>query len=75
MPVLDGWAFARRSRALPPAPPGPRAPLVCLTAAVDAAARGAQIGAAAVVSKPFDLDELVAVVGRHALPPPRRGDA
>jgi two-component system, chemotaxis family, chemotaxis protein CheY len=71
MPGMDGWEFARRYRALPPAPPGPRAPLVCVTAAVDAAAWGAQIAAAATLSKPFDLDELVAVVDRYALLAPR----
>jgi two-component system chemotaxis response regulator CheY len=72
MPVMDGWEFARRYRALPPAPPGPRAPLVCVTAALDAAAWSAQIGAAGVVSKPFDLDELIAAVNRYALPLPSR---
>jgi two-component system, chemotaxis family, chemotaxis protein CheY len=65
MPVIDGWEFARRYRARP----GPHAPLVCVTAAVDAAARGAQIGAVATLSKPFDLDELLAVVRRYAPPP------
>jgi CheY-like chemotaxis protein len=65
MPVIDGWEFARRYRARP----GPVAPGVCVTAAVDAAARGAQIGAVATLSKPFDLDELLAVVRRYAPPP------
>jgi CheY-like chemotaxis protein len=69
MPVLDGWEFARRYRA----GPGPHAPIICVTAAVDAgavAARGAQIGAVASLSKPFDLDELLAVVRRHVAPAP-----
>jgi CheY-like chemotaxis protein len=74
MPGMDGWEFARRYRALLPPPPGPSAPLVCVTAAVDAAAWGAQVGAAATVGKPFDLDDLLAVVARHALPPARRAD-
>jgi CheY-like chemotaxis protein len=69
MPGMDGWEFARRYWARPPDRPGPRAPLVCVTAAVDAAAWGAQIGAAATVGKPFDLDAVLAVVRRHALPP------
>ena len=71
MPVMHGWEFARRYRALP----GPHAPIVCVTAAAteaDAAARGAQIGAAASLSKPFDLDALLATVARHVpLPDPR----
>jgi CheY-like chemotaxis protein len=65
MPRMDGWEFARRYRQLP----APHAPLVCLTAAVDAAARGAQIGAVATLGKPFDLDALLAVVRRHVAAP------
>jgi CheY-like chemotaxis protein len=72
LPGMDGWAFARRSRAPAPPPPGPRAPLVCVTAAVDPAARGAQIGAAT-TGKPFDLAALLAVVERYALPSPDSG--
>ncbi len=67
MPVLDGWEFARRYRARP----GPHAPIVCVTAAADAAAvaaRGTQIGAVASLSKPFDLDELLALVRRYLRP-------
>jgi two-component system, chemotaxis family, chemotaxis protein CheY len=68
MPVVDGWEFARRYRARP----GPHAPIVCVTAAPDAAAvaaRGAQVGAVASLGKPFDLEELLAVVRRHGPPP------
>jgi CheY-like chemotaxis protein len=67
MPVLDGWEFARRYRA----GPGPHAPIVCVTAAADAAAvaaRGAQVGAVASLSKPFDLDDLLALVRRYLRP-------
>ena len=71
MPGMNGWEFARRYRARP----GPRAPLVCVTAAVDAAAWGAQVGAVAALGKPFDLDELLALVARHALLRPRRAGA
>ena len=68
MPVLDGWAFARRYRARP----GPHAPIICVTAAADAAAvaaRGTQIGAVASLGKPFDLDELLALVRRYVVWP------
>ena len=68
MPGMDGWEFARRYRARP----GPHAPIICVTAAPDAAAvaaRGAQIGAVASLSKPFDLEELLALVRRYV--PPR----
>ena len=64
MPVLNGWEFARRYRARP----SPHAPIICVTAAADAAAvaaRGAQIGAVASLSKPFDLEELLALVRRY----------
>ena len=61
MPGMDGWAFARAYRRSP----GPHAPIVVLTAAREAAERAAQIGADGVLSKPFDLDELLDLVGRH----------
>ncbi len=68
MPVMDGPGFAHRYRARP----GPHAPIICVTAAPDAAvvaARGAQIGAVASLSKPFDLEELLALVHRHVPAP------
>ena len=58
MPVLDGEAFARRYLA----GPGPHAPLVVLSAAVDAAARAEKIGAAACLGKPFSPRVLVATL-------------
>jgi CheY-like chemotaxis protein len=60
MPVMDGWAFAEAYRRTS----GPHAPIVVITAAHDAADRAAEIGADAVLAKPFDLDEFVAVVDR-----------
>ena len=71
MPVLDGWTFARRYRTLP----GPHAPIICVTAAVDGAevaTRGAQIGAVGSLSKPFDLDDLLTIVRRY-VPAPTDG--
>jgi CheY-like chemotaxis protein len=73
MPIMDGWAFAEAYRRTS----GPHAPIVVVTAAHDAADRAAEIDADAVLAKPFDLDELVAVVercaGRGARPAEGRG--
>ena len=53
-----------RSRALP----GPHAPIILFTAsgAPAAAAEVARLGAAGFLSKPFDLEQLVALVARLA---------
>ena len=58
MPVMDGWGFARAYRA----EPGPHAPILVLTAAVNAQQRAADIGAQAYLAKPFDIDDLLAVI-------------
>ncbi len=58
MPGMDGWEFSRRYRERY----DDRAPIIVFTAARDAAKRGADIGAETVLSKPFDLDELVQTV-------------
>ncbi len=69
MAGMDGEEFARIYRALPP----PHAPIVLLTGYVQPEAAGERVGAAAVVVKPFDLDELLATVAwvaqEHALAP------
>jgi DNA-binding response OmpR family regulator len=60
MPVMDGWQFAslyRDGRANP-------APIVVLTAAQDAAERSSEIEAEGYLGKPFDLDELLALLRR-----------
>ena len=62
MPVMDGWAFANAYRSRP----GPHAPIVVLTAAQDAATRAAQIQAQDHLAKPFDIDDLVALVARYS---------
>jgi DNA-binding response OmpR family regulator len=41
--------------------PGPHAPIIVLTAA-DATTYAADVGAAGYLTKPFDIDELLAVV-------------
>lgn len=60
MPVVDGWQFVRAYRAMP----GPHAPIVVVTAEHDARLCGSEIGAAAVVPKPFEIESLVDAVAR-----------
>jgi DNA-binding response OmpR family regulator len=66
MPVMDGWEFARRYRERY----NHQAPIIAVTAAQDAAQRGADVGAEDYLAKPFDLDALVeciaAVIRRRA---------
>jgi CheY-like chemotaxis protein len=64
MPVMDGWEFARRYRARPEPP----APIVVVTAARDAAQRAEEIDANGYLGKPFDVGELLALVGTLASP-------
>jgi CheY-like chemotaxis protein len=63
MPVMDGWTFAELDRQQPAA----HAPIVVITAAHDAADRAQRIGAAAVIPKPFELDELLRTAERCLL--------
>ena len=62
MPMMDGWSFAAAYRALP----GPRAPVIVLTAARDAAAYASQIQADAFLAKPFTLSDLFRLVTTFA---------
>ncbi|MCC6557325.1 MAG: response regulator [Polyangiaceae bacterium] len=55
MPVMDGWGFAREYAARP----GPHAPIVVMTAAVDASRWAREAGARAALAKPFDLNRLL----------------
>jgi two-component system, chemotaxis family, chemotaxis protein CheY len=61
MPVMDGWTFAREARAQ-----GITTPIIVMTAAQDANAWGAEVGATGVLAKPFDLEELLQMVERHS---------
>lgn len=65
MPCVDGRAFLRAYRDLA----GPHAPVILLTGTGDVGGAGDMgDGVGVVVSelpKPFDLDELLAVVGQH----------
>lgn len=62
MPVLDGWGFAERYRALSLA-----YPIVVMTAAESARRWADEIGATAYIAKPFDVDELLQTIERHRL--------
>jgi CheY-like chemotaxis protein len=63
MPVMDGWEFARRYRLTP----GPRAPIVAFVASLNVQQDLAAIEVAAILNKPFDLDDLLTAV-RAQLP-------
>jgi two-component system, chemotaxis family, chemotaxis protein CheY len=58
MPVMDGWEFARLYRMRP----GPHAAIIAFVAALNAEQESADLNAASVLSKPFDLDDLLQAV-------------
>jgi CheY-like chemotaxis protein len=58
MPIMDGWEFAAQYRQRSE----PAAPIIVMTAAHDAQIRAAQVNAVGVLAKPFDLEDLLAVV-------------
>jgi DNA-binding response OmpR family regulator len=62
MPVMNGWEFAREFRARH----GHAATIVVVTAAENARARAEEVGAEGFLEKPFELDDVLAVVERHA---------
>jgi two-component system chemotaxis response regulator CheY len=59
MPVMDGLEFVQAYRAQP----GHQAPLVVITAGHDAKQYAEMVQADAYLSKPFDLDTVLATVG------------
>jgi two-component system chemotaxis response regulator CheY len=63
MPVMDGWEFARRYGSMP----GPHVPIVAFVAALNAEKECADLSTAAILTKPFDLDDLLRAV-RTQLP-------
>lgn len=63
-PVLNGSEFAAAYRETP----GPHAPIVVVSAAADASEHAAWIGASALLLKPFDLCDLLNVVGHYSRP-------
>lgn len=62
MPVMDGWQCARELRRRY----GDSLPIVVVTAAEHARHRAAELGADAVLPKPFELRDLLDVVSRYA---------
>jgi two-component system, chemotaxis family, chemotaxis protein CheY len=58
MPVMDGWEFARSYRTRP----GPHADIIAFVAGLNVEEESAELNAASVLSKPFDLDDLLQVV-------------
>ena len=63
MPLMDGFEFMRRYVG-----GGGRSPIIVLSAARDVDFARHQLTAAAVIEKPFDLNELIATVERIAGP-------
>ncbi len=58
MPVMSGWEFAEAYRK----GVWPQVPVLVMTAAADAAARAAEVGAQGWVGKPFELEELLLAI-------------
>lgn len=64
MPDLDGATVAQRLSAQ-----GCDAPIIVVTADRAGSAKAREIGAAAVLTKPFDLGELIELIERFAMRP------
>jgi DNA-binding response OmpR family regulator len=64
MPGMDGWEFARRYRESGHT----HAPLIILTAIDQPEQTAIDIGADGYLAKPFDLDDLSAIVRQHISP-------
>jgi two-component system, OmpR family, response regulator MprA len=63
MPVMDGWTFLIQLRTT-----GCDLPVIVMTAGLRACAEAEQLHAAGCLPKPFELDQLVAVVARCVRP-------
>jgi DNA-binding response OmpR family regulator len=61
MPGMNGWDFAREFRDRY----GHACPIVVVTAAENARARAEEIGAEGWLSKPFEIEDVLATVARH----------
>lgn len=69
MPGMNGWEFAREFRARY----GRAAPIVVVTAAENARARAAEVDADGWLEKPFEIDDVLGLVARHAARAEARG--
>jgi CheY-like chemotaxis protein len=61
MPVMDGWAVLEQMQAIPPED-RPRVIVVSARSSLRDRAKAAELGADAFVSKPFNVDDLLAVL-------------
>ena len=66
MPVMNGWEFCRALEGRDSRPP-----IVVITAAPDPAGRAAEVHAEGWLGKPFEYDDLEAIVRRFAKSPAR----
>ena len=59
MPIMDGWAFCEEQKRV-----GDRTPIVLLSAAGALDEHQRELGAAAVIAKPFDIDRVISTIER-----------
>ena len=64
MPIMDGWQFAQAYRQTS----GARAPIVVMSAVLDAGDQPVEIEADSFLAKPLDLDDLLDIVGQYTRP-------
>jgi len=72
MPVMDGWAFRAAQRQLGGG--AAEVPVIVLSGAREARARADELGAVEALSKPFDLNQVIAAVGRRIQAGPAQGE-
>lgn len=65
MPRMDGWTFCKSYRNLQVQ----HAPIIVMSAATDARAFARQVEANDCLPKPFELDELIDLVGKYVAHP------
>jgi CheY-like chemotaxis protein len=63
MPVMDGWAFRAAQHQL--GGDAAEVPVIVLSGAREARARADELGAVEALSKPFDLNQVIAAVRRR----------